>query len=446
MATRSKLRPEQEALLLTALEKTAEHIAAGSTPNSALAKSASALDVPEGHLPLLVYAYNTARTQEQLQSSNDPLEKSADFQLANLDAIRSELYPDAMPTPAQIKKATDISVEYAFPPTWYKAAAATPAIPHDLSVTDTVTPKPAPVATAPAFADTPEEQAKRRLQKRARDEQAVAEARYAKMAAELAARQELAELDTYFHKIGSESFTRVRDNVDALYGPDMMALLNYLEAQSPEFAKQAMTPFKPVLSDQEPYNLLETAVQRLKVAAERTHEFQEKTAAFAAAYPSVLNTVESRPSFFDGPAEKHAGSWGPMVGTALGVTATREAIQQMADSLKGPDPEAAVRKQMDRISAPDHELKLRNIQVRTTLQELMATDPVIKAHDPQTVVNVFNEVSQLAPRISSQPSILRSVLRKQLEQQHMEPFELGELAKIEQSLARPTPVLQIGNA
>lgn len=444
MTTRSKLRPSQEALLLSALEKTAEHIASGIPPNSALAKAASALDVPEGHLPLLVYAYNTARTQEQLQSSPDPMEKSADFQLANLDEIRKELYPDTVPTPGQVKKATDISVEYSFPPTWYKTAGVSAPIPHDLSVTDKIVPKPAPVATAAALSDQPEEQAKRKLEKRAVAEREVQEARYAQMAAELEVRRELAELDTYFHKIGSESFTRVRDNVDALYGPDMVALLGYLEAQSPELAKQAMTPLKPVLPTQEPYNLLESALNRLKVAAEKIEEFQEKTAAFATAYPSVLNTMETRPSFFDGPMDKSAGTMAPMIGTAMGITATREAIQQMADSLRGPDPESAVRKQMERISAPNHELKLRNIQLRTTLQELMATDPVIKAHDPQTVVNVFNELSQLAPRISSQPAMLRSVLRKQLEQQHMEPFELGELTKIEQSLSRPTPVLQLG--
>lgn len=435
MSTHARLRPEQEALLLSALEKTAEHIASGEEPNAALAKAASVLDVPEGHLPLLVYAYNTARTKEQLQSSDDPMEKSADFKLADLAGMRAIMYPEVK-TPEQEKRAAAISTEYFFPPTWAKSAACAKAqAGGTLAIGDVPAPKRVPEITAEPLAALPEEQAKRKLEKRSRDERDVREAKVAQLMAEMDARRTIDELSAYFRKSGSESFTRVLDNVDALYGQDMLAVMKHLQANHPEFAKQAMTAAKPVDARQEPYKTMELALQKLKTAAAAVACTEEKTAAFAAAYPSVI-AGNTNPSFFDSP-EKRAGA-GQVLGTALGISATREAIGQMANNLKGPDPETSVRKQMDRISSPDHELALRNIQLRTTLQELMATDPVIMAHDPHTVINTFNELSQLAPRIASQPSMLRSVLRKQLEQQHMEPFELGELAKIEQTLARPS--------
>lgn len=91
---------------------------------------------------------------------------------------------------------------------------------------------------------------------------------------------------------------------------------------------------------------------------------------------------------------------------------------------------------------PEHENELRKIRAHAMINQLM-TDPddPISGHDPDRVLNAYNEISAATPRLAENVATLRPALRRRLEG-HQEPFEVKELLDIEHGLSRtktPTP-------
>ena len=84
---------------------------------------------------------------------------------------------------------------------------------------------------------------------------------------------------------------------------------------------------------------------------------------------------------------------------------------------------------------PAHEADMQRIKMQAMLTEFMADDPVISTYDTDEVIEAFNQISQMTPRASIQPAIMRGQLRKMLQQQDaMEPFEAGQLLDVEKGL------------
>jgi hypothetical protein len=91
---------------------------------------------------------------------------------------------------------------------------------------------------------------------------------------------------------------------------------------------------------------------------------------------------------------------------------------------------------------PQHANELRKIKTHAMINSMM-TDPdsPISGHDPEKVLQAYNEIAQLAPRAAEQPAVLGPLLRRRLEG-HAEPFEAKEMTDIEKGLAAskaPTP-------
>ena len=164
-----------EQKLISAIEQAAGFVNSGMSPNDAIVKSAAAANIPAGHINLMVHAYNTGRTTTQREQGDDTLEKAADFQLADADAVMAQLYPATVKTSAEIAREHVVSVDYAVSPAGMlarrraqqeKAAAAQVALPEK-----TYVPYP-------------------------RDEQAAVERRYSQKRAEQLAQEELRRQST----------------------------------------------------------------------------------------------------------------------------------------------------------------------------------------------------------------------------------------------------------
>ncbi len=59
-------------------------------------------------------------------------------------------------------------------------------------------------------------------------------------------------------------------------------------------------------------------------------------------------------------------------------------------------------------------------------------DP-ISGHDPDTVIDAFNSISDLAPRVADHPAAVGPLLRRKL-QGNVQPFEAKELAELEKTV------------
>ena len=84
---------------------------------------------------------------------------------------------------------------------------------------------------------------------------------------------------------------------------------------------------------------------------------------------------------------------------------------------------------------PGHQNEIRKIKAQAMLNQLM-TDPddPISGYEPDKVLQAYNEIASMTPRIAEQPAALRPLLRRRL-QGHQEPFEAKEMTDIEKGLS-----------
>lgn len=96
----------------------------------------------------------------------------------------------------------------------------------------------------------------------------------------------------------------------------------------------------------------------------------------------------------------------------------------------------AVRDYLRDLENVGHEKDMREVRVKAVLAEMM-TDPddVISSYPPEKVLQAYNDIVAVSPRIADKPTILRSVLRRYLTG-NMEVFEAKELAEIEKALSQ----------
>lgn len=113
--------------------------------------------------------------------------------------------------------------------------------------------------------------------------------------------------------------------------------------------------------------------------------------------------------------------------TLMGIGAMN--AMKKKDSPSGPSDEERF---MLQLRNPQHEAALGSLRTRAALQELMATDPVIKSEKPERVISAFNELSQYSPRAVEHTAALRAGLRAVL-QQNTSLFDLDQLRKTERS-------------
>jgi hypothetical protein len=110
---------------------------------------------------------------------------------------------------------------------------------------------------------------------------------------------------------------------------------------------------------------------------------------------------------------------------------------------EGNEAKEQVEKQIGELESPGHMNELRKIRAQTVLTQLMS-DPEspLSEYDPDEVMQAYNQVVQLSPRLADQPSALGPLLNRKL-MGNTEPFEVGETLKLEESLAKtqPTPGL-----
>jgi hypothetical protein len=265
------LSKEAETKLLAAIEKAAELVNSGETPNAAIIKVAGAENIPAGHINLMVHAYNTGRTTKQRESGDSATEKSADFNLADVTTIMDALYPAAVKTSAEITTSSVISTEYAVSPggfisrrkaTMEKAAAALMALPEKTWIAP-----PRDEHSAVMREHSKKQAAKIELEELRR----VATVAYSKAAGAMD------DLATYFRTPGNMSFADAVKQAGFRVGEEGVSVLVKLAEVYPWLKKQAATRERH-FGNNGPYALIETVIEKLA-------EYKDYQARFNAANP-----------------------------------------------------------------------------------------------------------------------------------------------------------------
>jgi hypothetical protein len=400
----------------------------GKTPNQAIAKAASDEKLPSGFIPLVCAAYNTGMQESQRLAETGSLAKFATFPLAQPEAVRQELYPDEVPTPAKKAAQTAVADEYRRPPAQIDWASRD-------SRQLLAFPKAAAEVPQPTVQRTVDRPiAKLATLKRAAEE-AERTADWLHVELDRGARR----LAGYF-KYSSERlpFGVVKAAAVAQHGAPAETLLTlaYKQAylrESPEAASQSLICYQPQL---EPYRIIDHCFdlarrkQAADVAAKQARESYER---------AVQETLHP---FVEAPHSTPRKSAGLLDNTFSGISGAVGGLtmRSVEDRLSA-DPNRQALKTWSKLEDPHHDAELRGIRTQAMLNDLMANDPVISGFDADEVLGAYNELTQLAPRASLQPAAMRSWLRRKL-QGHQEPFEVKEIADTEKALVESSPAMR----
>lgn len=438
----NRLSKEAERNITEALEKVAEMVADGSHPDEAIVKVASERSLPAGHVNLMVNAFNTGRAETQRKIGGDIFEKAAEFDLADAENILGKMFPKSVKTASQIHTETAVSEEYSAPPTWYKrhvkAAAAKLELPPLVTKAGKAITGVEPLPTDPVEAM---KKAHCRMLDAAREldnQRGVASAAHDKLVGSIT------KLGEYFRKTDCEPFLGVKGNMTRIFGKKAEALFSILEKRNRSLTKQAGSGkefFSLVEFSKQPYSLvkecLENAEDYLKKQAS-FEEFQKKASALSeeTLLPFVVPQDQATSLGVLGSFEKKSNlgalAAGYILSPAAGATA---AGKELAMSTSVPSTADARLSWAKRTSDPIQAATLRNIEAQSMLTDLMANDDVISTYDPDTVLDHYNQISELAPRASTQESLVRSILRKRLASgNNVDPYEIDQLLSIESKL------------
>lgn len=405
MAT-PRLSKEAEIKITDSLSEVAELVNSGTNPNEAIAKTASANGIPVGHLELMVRAYNTGRSEAQRQSGDDPFEKLAEFELADLKSVISLVYPDNVKTASANLRGMLVSDSY-------KRAPEAPK--QELKPLTKLAFDNGKYTQLPKDSLGHTRALSSLIEKIGRNSE--------KMRMDSAVSKDklmdgINKLASYFRTFGGVPFVVAKDNSVRLFGKKAEALLNILSSSNKSLKKQAGTLsdiIAPVELANKPYDLIHECIKQaeLHLNKQASFEFLKKVvnSSIASGFSKAL------------PSEKTGSVLEDMSKTISNNLAdVRSGIKQNVSPLiksmvKGQGSEAG-RSLKDYEFSNDQltqDMMLKNIRASAAISDLMANDEVIGAHHPEDVAFHFNEISNIAPDTSTNVAMMRPLLRKRLE-------------------------------
>lgn len=426
---------KDEAKLLKAATTVRDLVDTGQHPNDAVEKVANDLGLQPGQIELVCYAINTGKQLGQIRNNSTVLRKFAAFDLAEPHIVIKRIYPTHTEKQKEAQSQL-ISSDYLFPPSFVgKRSCEQDKARLRKTATALVDTKPGPL---PDNRDhnllrllTDQQLAKKSYDRACTDKRKADEVMYT----------HFENLVDYFrtpvaHRFSFPEVDQVAQSAFGKLASDLMgSALDYMkENKSKRFTsfreKRAtvLTVIKHEIDlDDKPFsfikgalNAVQNVIQAQKIAEQYKYRYlnlcDQLKMYITESFQHGLSTEKS--GFFGSPA---------LAGAVAG------SLQQSMRNVPASQPNP-VEDMVQKIDDPSHLNEMRKIKAHAMLNSLI-TDPddPISSYDPEQVVNAFNEISQLVPRSSMQPFIMRPVLRRYLES-NVQPFEAKELADIEKSL------------
>ena len=435
-----RLDKAAEDRLMGAIEKTAALVNAGEHPNTAIVKAAQEDGIPPGHLSLMVHAYNTGRTTRQRQEGGSPLEKAAEFPLADLAVVLEQIYPSQVKTAAALERDAAVSLEYSLPPSGMLSRRRQSELLKQAASIDwrrwARGDQEVVVTTPPAYPSEPAVRMKKAYCEAERLARDVDEARRKEAAAFDKMAQTFQEITDYFRRPGATPIPVVKEQAYLLHGGKARQLIDEIVRVTPGLAKMAQHKVSRVsnylpAADGEVYGLISEFLDHVDDYRRVKQAHADLRAANQGRAEALLAPFVARPVSVLGDApfsiEKLANKPN-LMSLLLGATAAQAfGGQQAAGNSGGGQSPPRHNQLLD----PAHEARLRNIRAQSMLQDLIANDPTISQHDPNEALQAYNDIVAMAPRTADQGMVMQPLLRKRLTQGSLDPFELDQLLGME---------------
>lgn len=422
MAT-PRLSKEAEIKITDSLSEVAELVNSGCSPNEALAKTAASNGIPVGHLELMVRAYNTGRSETQRQAGADPLEKLAEFELADLKIVIDTVYPDRVKTASIFLRDTSVSEAYRRAPVLEKAelkpltkladdrGGYRPLSRNGLGLTRTISSL---------------------IEKIGRDSE--------KLRADSSQNKDrmiegINKLASYFKTFGNKPFTVVQNNSVRLFGKKAEALLNILSSSNKSFKKQAGTVAEIAASvdlKAMPYNIIHNCIKSAEIHLNKTASVNYLKKIISSAISSAFS--DSLPVEYTGSVLDGMGKEAAVTPVEPKTTLAGRALKTFSAAVpEDSNASSEIKDYGFRNDQLVQDMMLKNIRSSAAISDLMANDDIIGAHHPEDVAMHFNEISNIAPDSSTNVSIMRPLLRRRLEGGNaaIDPTDVQQMLDIE---------------
>jgi hypothetical protein len=403
----------------------------GLTPNDALHKVAQDLGFTPGFLKAACNAFNTGRQLAQWEANSSVLDKLADFPLADYSEVHDRIWGNTKEKVAHVSVSQPKFRSYSDKHSLLKA---------DLKFTEKA------AADLPVAA--PDAGIKKAFDAKDYQQRLMREANREKVAAEDQMNLKLHLLVSYFRKSAYDRLplAQVEHAAGIYYGAAGNSLMQHVASHFPNEKKAS--DHKPTWSgfqaiakrDAAPYTLLDACIKQ----AESLVFVEEKLAKHVAAAAKATRFADGLYAKLQPETAKQANLSSILGGVAggFGMGAAKNLGESVAESGS-----SALESEIQNLDSPDHLNELRKIRAQTALTQMMS-DPEnpVSEYEPDQVLNAYNELVQLSPRLADQPSALGPLLRKRL-MGNTEPFEIGEAIKLEEGLRRTqsTPTQMMRN-
>lgn len=444
--------------LMSALQDSVEHLNSGMPPNESVAKAASDADFNTEQTRRLCETFNTARTIYHFQSKPD--EKDASFPLADQDEVLGIIY--AAPTKSAVNN--DIFHDYsAYEVREVMAKAAqedTPLYPaaettelgamNDMTRQAMVNENARRVSrildTQNGLADGADSEANQ--------SDILADTKIAKLAAEIRMHCELHGFDKYARFLG------VQANMPNTHAPFLAMLASYM----PSLQKIAASKDK-VIDDRDlvAWNRVAHEITDMKQAAANLRavaaDVRKEAAAYQQQFEDLFKTAsERKEGIFDdilrgdikaaGKSKPNAffslstlgfgGAEEPKSKSTSNVESQIGAVNDIASVATKP-PAAMAMSAIGAALKPRTNTgqmmeRLKNQQREVLMQDLITNDPYISEADPQMVANIYQQLAQLSPEVSTNKEVVRAILRQGIHSAAISPYDASAMVDLEKTI------------
>jgi len=384
------------------------------SPTDAVIKVAQERDLTREYVDLVCTGYNTGATNFQRENESGVLNKLADFPLADGTKVAQALWPAEVVPPAEKAASTVVSSDY----------STAPRPVHRASV---VLEKAAEVATQfetapplPTARDRVDTAFQKRSALRANTEQLRQNAADCqnRMLESLGRFSDIVKYSSLQKKLELQYALR------EVHGDAGETLMKYATVRNKITIPNDDPPAFRIDWDKGGFKVARECLDATRRTSEAKTAYSRGKEANDARVAETMAPFAQAPTT---PGEKRSAGF---IGGVL--------MKSLMDSARSSDKatDAASSSMADILGDPDHENEIRRIQAQTMLSGMMANDDVISGHDPDEVLEAYNEVSRLSPRSATQPALVRPWLRKRLSQGAVEPFEAAEMANVEKTITQ----------
>lgn len=399
-------------------------VKAGHDPTEALTKVAREADINPEHVRRVAEAYNTSRTLFHLSEKTGAARLDS-FPIANADEALKQLFPSKYSLPNQEKAArftaAQCEMESAIKPESLIAKLAYQEKTAGIDIT---------VKSVSSSADPdPQREYVRALNQAKRAEQIVKTAQENKR---IAGHRMVDVLEKAAQEIRQVSYkTPFADIERALhmrYGvlaPDLCDLL-YSASKGASLKQARATEIYPVAMDTR--NSLFNVIDEFVATTKQFH----KAAAVAG---EVSRKAE--------PFRDRLKQQQEQVKTAA-MDMTQSTVKNIFGGVQNMGQSDAYQKNLSKayhqVQDPNFRDQMLGIKAKALLSELMGTDEVISTYDPEEVMDRYNELARLSPSVAQQPMMVRTILRRSLQQGQIDPFEANQYVSTGKALTEQSRI------